>query len=125
MDCAARVRSRSAEASPCPLICWSIGTEAHVDAATGWRVNHGLYPAREEEWAGGDTFANLPSDGGLRRPRDIFCKDFTETRSSTTLPPCQKLSLQNYPSTHCGTSFLGACFPPELGGTVGTVALEL
>ena len=53
MGCAARVRSRSAEASPCPLICWSIGTEAHVDAATGWRVNHGLYPAREEEWAGG------------------------------------------------------------------------
>ena len=72
MDCAARVRSRSAEASPCPLICWSIGTEAHVDAATGWRVNHGLYPAREEEWAGGDTFANLPRDGSLRRPRDIF-----------------------------------------------------
>ena len=52
------------------LSCWSIGTEAsrmasaqcphvasqvraHVDAATGWRVNHGLYPAREEEWAGG------------------------------------------------------------------------
>ena len=50
--------------------CWSIGTEAHVDAATGWRVNHGLYPAREEECASGDAFASIPRDGILRRPRN-------------------------------------------------------